>query len=130
MLADLSMGPPNITVCTLTLPRAYCAIPAARRLSAYDRSRLCAWLKNALVVGLVVIVFIGYGTEKMSRNRLDEIDLSALGPMSFEETLAVIDGEDLNVYRVKRAERDRQGSRGLQTSKPLRLAQSRVQLGS
>lgn len=42
----------------------------------------------------------------MSRNSKTDLDLAALGAMTTTELFAVMQGEDLNVYRAKQAERD------------------------
>lgn len=42
----------------------------------------------------------------MDDDQLDDFDLGALGPMTMEEALAVMDGEDLEVHRAQRVERD------------------------
>lgn len=42
----------------------------------------------------------------MSGNRLDKIDLAALGPMTTAEAIAFLNGEDIDVLRAQQQERD------------------------
>jgi hypothetical protein len=42
----------------------------------------------------------------MTNDSLDDIDLAALNPMTTEEALAVLDGEDLDVHRAQRLEHE------------------------